>query len=289
MLVSVIVPTYKQIASLKKAIHSLLIQNYQNIEIIIVDDNYDADFSKKVESMINAIGDKRITYIRNELKLGSAMSRNKGVFISRGEYITFLDDDDIFLPGKIDKQLNYMHLFKLDYSVCDIVLVNENDKVKDVRKRRFLSYKKSLFKKHIMYHITATSTFMFKSQFLKNIGGFDRIDLGDEFYLMAKAISNSDKFGHLEYIGVRATIHRNTGLSASGNKITAEKNLLEFKKTHFGSLSKGEIRYILMRHNLVLASAHLKGRRPFKFIKHLLYSLYCSPCGVFKTIIGRDK
>jgi len=101
-LVSIIIPTYNRSQYLKRAINSVLNQTYDNIELIIVDDNSNDD----TMFIIKNFKDKRIRYIKNLRNMGSSFSRNEGLAISKGEYINFLDDDDILLPRKIQLQIN---------------------------------------------------------------------------------------------------------------------------------------------------------------------------------------
>ena len=106
-LVSVIIPTYKRkLDYVSNALQSVLNQTYNNIEIIVVDDSpNDFPYRDEIKNYIEKLNDDRVIYIRNEKNLGGSLSRNVGINASRGEYITFLDDDDEYMPGKVEKQL----------------------------------------------------------------------------------------------------------------------------------------------------------------------------------------
>ena len=101
-LVSVIVPTYNRAHTLKRAIDSVYKQTYKNIELIVVDDG-SVDNTEKV---INEKFEK-IIYIKTTNK-GVSAARNKGIEISRGKYICFLDSDDEWLSNKVEKQITLM-------------------------------------------------------------------------------------------------------------------------------------------------------------------------------------
>src|SRR5699024_9428636 len=77
--------------------------------------------------------DDRIIYIKNCENLGGALARNVGIEASNGDYITFLDDDDEYLPVKIEKQVEFMESTKCDMSFTNLTVVNENKKVIDYR------------------------------------------------------------------------------------------------------------------------------------------------------------
>lgn len=292
-LVSVIVPSYKRHKNIvERALRSLLVQSYSNIEIILVDDNADEnliEYRKELQNLVEILSDTRIVYISNEKNLGAAQSKNKGVSIAKGEYITFLDDDDIYQAYKIEKQLSAMAQNKANVSVCNMILVNEKGKVVDKRKRRYLKRKDSLIVKHLKYHITGTDTMMFQKNFFEKIGGFDAQDLGDEFYLMFKALKNNPVFLHVDYDGVEAVVHNQTGLSSGDNKIITEKLLFEFKKKQFQILKKKDVRYIKMRHYSVIAVAHKKNKRFFACIGALIKAFFCDCVGMCRLYFGMDR
>ena len=101
-LVSVIIPTYKRSELLSRALASVIAQTYENLEIIIVDDNDgENEFRKTTRSKIqNEFSGKNIHYIENEKNEGLAEARNIGVKKSMGKFIAFLDDDDRVAPKK---------------------------------------------------------------------------------------------------------------------------------------------------------------------------------------------
>lgn len=288
-LVSIIMPTYKQTALLYKAVESVLSQTYKNFELIVIDDNYDESFRKENQKYFQNKNNLKINYFQNEKNLGSAQSRNKGIQLASGEYITFLDDDDVYDQFKVERQIILMLKKNLDISVCNLILTNEKGRVTDKRKRRYLKRGEDILTAHLKYHITGTDTLMFKKEFLKKIGGFDNQDLGDEFYLMAKAFENKPKFAHLDYDGVFATVHTSTGLSSGDNKIKTEKILWGFKSKYFNSLKSVDVRYIKMRHYLVLAVAHKKNKDYKKCFLFLWKSFFCAPIGMFRIVFGVDR
>lgn len=290
-LVSVIVATYRRDETLKNAIYSLIKQTYKNIEIIVIDDNADINWNNKVKEILSIFEEyKNIFYIRNEKNLGSAKTRNIGIDIAKGKYITFLDDDDIYLPNKIEKQFNFMEENNLDYSITDLDLFNEKNQLIDRRVRNYLKKKdaSSLFSYHLKYHLTGTDTMMFKKEYLIKIGKFALIDVGDEFYLMQRAIENNGKFGYLIGSDIKAYVHtEENGLSSGEGKINGENILYEHKKKYFSQLSKKDIKYIKMRHYAVIAYAEIRRKKYWKFLENLIRSFISSPIDFFSIIRNR--
>ena len=114
VLVSCIITTYNRPKLVGRAIESVLGQSYGSIELIIIDDhsNEPYDEVKKLYST-----NVKVRFHRNEKNLGLAASRNVGISLSNGKYISFLDDDDIWLKDKLEKQISYLENNK-DFIGC---------------------------------------------------------------------------------------------------------------------------------------------------------------------------
>lgn len=292
ILVSVIIATYHRDKELYNALFSLTKQTYKYMEVIVVDDNADAEWSLKVSEHIEKIRKEScliINYIRNEKNLGSAATRNKGIFEARGRYVTFLDDDDIYLPEKIEMQLNDMFNSEADYGLTDLYLYNEKGDVADKRIRSYIISTKTedLMRYHLLYHMTGTDTLMFKTEYLKKIGGFPGIDVGDEFYLMKESILGGGKCVYSPHCFVKAYIHtgENAGLSSGQRKIDGENALHQEKKKYFNFVSKKDIRYIEMRHFAVLAFAELRRKGFMKFVLYSIKAFFYAPVKFLKLIV----
>lgn len=108
--VSIIITTYKRATMLQRAIDSVLNQTYENIEVIVVDDNdNDTEYRKQTENIMEKYkNNSKVKYIKHDKNMNGAVARNTGLKHSKGEVICFLDDDDWYLPEKIEKQLNYL-------------------------------------------------------------------------------------------------------------------------------------------------------------------------------------
>ena len=98
-LVSVIIPTYNSAAYLPQAIASVLEQDFEDREVIVVDDGSTDDTPDAIRPFL-----RQVRYVRQE-NGGNAAARNRGVAEARGEWLAFLDADDLWLPGKLSRQL----------------------------------------------------------------------------------------------------------------------------------------------------------------------------------------
>lgn len=290
--VSVVISTYKRDKDLIRALDSLVTQSFRGFEVVLVDDSAEAQWQQRVKDIAASFeGKLDLTLITNPENLGSAATRNKGIEAARGEYITFLDDDDIYLPEKIEKQLADMEAAGADYGLTDLYLYNENE---EIAERRIRSYYHSddpeeLFRYHLLYHMTGTDTFMFKTDYLRKIGGFPPINVGDEFYLMKAAIEAGGKCCYSPHCYVKAYIHtgEDGGLSSGQGKIAGENSLHEEKKKYFSRLKKKDVRHIKARHYAVIAFANLRMKKYPAFFGNALKAVLISPMKSLSII--RDR
>ena len=102
--ISVVMSVYNAEKYLRKAIDSILKQTYANFEFIIIDD-CSTDGST---SIIESYNDERIKLIKNEVNMQLPASLNRGIRLSKGKYIARMDADDISLPDRFAKQINYL-------------------------------------------------------------------------------------------------------------------------------------------------------------------------------------
>ena len=115
-LVSVVMPSYNAAAFQDAAIASVAGQTMENWELIIIDDcSRDGSFEIACRWQDR---DSRITAIRNEVNSGVAKTRNRGIEMARGQYIAFLDSDDIWLPEKLERQLEKMKAADAQIGSC---------------------------------------------------------------------------------------------------------------------------------------------------------------------------
>ena len=104
ILVSVVMPAYNCAASIGDSIESVLCQDVP-LELIVVNDRSPDDLDA---AMAKYLHDERVVYVTNQVNMGAAMSRNRAMEMARGKYIAFLDSDDIWLPGKLKKQVELL-------------------------------------------------------------------------------------------------------------------------------------------------------------------------------------
>ena len=154
-------PYYKKSSFFEKAYHSVLNQNYLNIEIIIIYDDYDLTELSFVKETIN--NRKNTILIINKKNYGVGFSRNIGINRSKGFYIAFLDCDDVWKKNKLRNQVDIMDEMQLDFSFTSYAVINESDNfLYNVPAKNFLTHADLLKSCDI-----GLSTVMIKRQILK--------------------------------------------------------------------------------------------------------------------------
>jgi glycosyltransferase involved in cell wall biosynthesis len=231
-LVSVIIPTRNRAEFLKKSILSVLKQTFSNIEIIVVDDGSSDNTSIVVGKLKKKHGN--IIYIKKTRSPHNpAATRNDGIRKSRGKFVALLDDDDEWLPQKVELQLNE---FKKN---GNLGLIFTGYFETDGRKKRIL-------------RDMGTSTVMIKRSCLNRVGLFDEnLTCAEDRDLYERIYRNCSK-KIMKDILVIHRIHSNQISSDLSKKIVSEKYYI---KKHFKELKK---KNKLFNSYFVLGSLHIK-------------------------------
>ena len=282
--VSVIIPTYKRSNYIKRAVLSVVNQSYQNIEIVIVDDNLcGSEEQRYIESDIATL-DERIHVVKTEGKVGGGKARNIGVKQSKGEYLAFLDDDDIFLPDKIKVQLAFMLENHYEMSIQDIEWYDEKDRLVEHRTFEYIEKDEPeyMLKQHILHHLAPTAIYMIKREAFDRTDGFGETPMGQDWRLMLSCCECRLKIGYMKGVYVHQYLHKGERISLGQNKIDGENSLYEIKKAHFYMLNSREKRYVRFRHYAVLMFGCLRSKFMFNAIGYGIVAFMISPHYCFK-------
>jgi len=163
---SVIIPTFNRLAFLKQAIHSVLTQSYKAFELLIVDDGSTDSTSQFIRAQNAAI-----TYL-HQPNQGPGAARNLGIRRSQGEFISFLDSDDLWRPGKLQAQIDFMHQnpFAL---VCytDEIWIRNGKRVNPRKKHG--KHSGWIFEKCLPLCIVSPSSVLMRRGFFDHVGFFN--------------------------------------------------------------------------------------------------------------------
>lgn len=213
LLISIVTPNYNCAKFIAQTINSVLAQTYTNWEMLIVDDcstdgSYEIalDYAKK---------DSRIKVFRNEKNSGAAVSRNRAIKESKGEYLAFLDSDDLWKPEKLKTQLVFMQKNNCSFSFTEYEHIDENGNPLHKRARVI---KKFGYKKYLFHCWTGCLTVMFKQDVNHKIYG-------------PNVKNNNDYALFLEVL-------------KDGRKAFGIKETFAFYRIHTGSISRNKFKKI---------------------------------------------
>lgn len=197
-LVSVIIPTYNRAYCIGNAVQSVLKQDYENMEILIVDDGSTDD----TEAVIKSIEDTRIRYYKNSVNSGAAAARNTGISLAKGKYIAFQDSDDEWLEGKLKQQVELLE--NSDYGMVYSCFEREfpDGRVEKVPRDGIQQEAKEgyIYPYLLAESFISTQTMLVRTEILKQIQGFDESLKSYEDYDLAIRIAKCCQVAFLDEV-----------------------------------------------------------------------------------------
>ena len=267
-LVSIVITTYGRSTTLRRAIQSAISQTYRNIEIIVVDDNKDKAIREEVIRTISSIDDSRIKLVLNAVNMGGALARNEGIKAANGRYVAFWDDDDEYLPQRIEKQVEVFEKNKekkLAMVYCYCIQMKETQIIHKYKN----DYIGNCVYEGMLDCIAATSQWMCKKDALTTVGMFTDTPCKQDSYLLLKFLVNGYEIDRVaECLSIYHTDLMNRISNSGGHKkrIVGEENLRNLCRKHYDMLSKRQIEEVEYRASCRLAE-HYYGANDYSSFK----------------------
>lgn len=211
VLVSAVIPTYKRPDKLDVAIKSVLQQTYPHIEVIVVDDNDpDTEGRKLTEEKMAQFNDEpRVKYIKHERNKNGSAARNTGARAANGEYVAFLDDDDEYLPRKIETQLEALKGRGEEWACCYSKYATRKaggKAVKSSEHREGNLYLDALARN---LWIASGSNLLVRKTAFFDINGFDESFIRNQDIEFLTRLLKKYKIAYASYCGLIVNIHYN--------------------------------------------------------------------------------
>ena len=233
MKVTVITPAYNAEKFILGAIESVLLQGISKLEMIVVDDNS----SDKTLEILHKASSKYsfLKVFHNSKNMGPAFCRNLAIRNAKGEYLAFLDADDLWLPNKLKLQLNFMDVERIDFSYTSYYLMNEAGESLNtvVTGESGMNYKRLLYNCPIGCLTVIYKKKMFKVTYMPNI------PRGQDYGFWLKLFKQDAKVG---YIDQPLAKYRKLDKSVSSAK---KKKIFNLYKLYKKELSINSIQSVL--------------------------------------------
>jgi len=283
ILVSIIIPVYNGEKYISDTIQSVIDQTYKNWELIIVDDGS----TDNTAEIVKQFNDSRISYIKKN-NTGVSDTRNVGAMISKGEILSFLDADDIWLPENLEKKIEklinepkyvlvtstmYIWDERHDYKTCETTKINFLDDCEKFRK--------------LMAITIPTSAIMHKEYFFV-VGMFDtNISTSADFDLAIR-LRELGEFGYLDeplvlYRSHPSQMHNNIALYKHDMIYILKK--YKYNSNLFPTRHEWRKSYSLL--NYFIAVEFLRGKKLHKGLIHLIISFFYKPSLIFSKIFKK--
>ena len=191
-IVSVIMPCYNEEENVRNAVTCVLQQTFQNFELIIVDDcSTDA-----TAAIVASFADSRICLLRNAENMGVAKSLNAGLKIARGRYIARMDADDISLPDRLERQLNYLEKNDFDLIGGVTEMINEDGTL--LYSIKNVPTKSEKINKALCYgQCIAHPTWLGKKVVFDSLDGYRKVPLCEDYDFTLRAVLKGYKISNL--------------------------------------------------------------------------------------------
>ena len=191
-MVSVVIPVYNRASVVGRCLDSVLQQQECDFELIVVDDAS----SNPAEAVYQRVRDRGHTVLVMEENSGPGYCRNRGAEVARGEWLSFLDSDDHWLPGKLSRHLEALSQSGLEIGQTSEIWYRDGQRVSPPKAHRISGG--DLFKRSLKAVCVSSSTVMLRKELFQQFGGFDEEMFVCEDYDLWLRIAAEKRFQHLD-------------------------------------------------------------------------------------------
>ena len=273
--VSVLIPSYNQEDIIEQTLMSTLMQEYDNLEVVVSDDASKDDTPQILMEMQEKYP-QRLKVLLHEKNLGVTRNHTRGLLACTGDYVAFQDGDDLFLPGKVKKQVAFMQAHE-DCAICfhDVdVFDSDTDKTLYFWSRRF-GHREGGIKKLVRYgNFLPSVSVMVRRSHLPGYGYDERIRIGSDWMLWLEVLSRSGgRIYYLDEVLARYRRHIGNLTNVSGWKYEDQLITLSLVETKwpdllfFARMRRSEIQFML-------GTSALSQRRLNDAFKHMSESVF---------------
>ena len=201
--VSVIIPTHNRAELLKRAINSVLRQTFEDFELIVVDDAS----SDNTPEVVEGIKDGRIQYVRLKKNSGGPVARNTGIKRARGRFIALLDDDDEWLPNRLELQIEKFESLEKDVGVVYGGFYYVSQDTGEILGKRLPRYRGDVYAYFLKENFVGSPTLLIRRECFKKAGLFDPKLKSSQDWDMWLRIAKYYKFDYVPAVVAKYYVH----------------------------------------------------------------------------------
>lgn len=282
-LISVIITTYKRpIEILERALRSVINQSYKSTEIIIVDDNPESsNLINSIKEITKLLEYEKIRYVKHSINLGACAARNTGIKLAKGNYIAFLDDDDEWLPLKLEQQYKKIQESDAALVYCKYYKMYEEDNRRIKSKNK--CYSGMIFDELILRNFVGSTSFvLIKKECFVECGGFDEKMKASQDLEMWLRVSKKFKVDYVDEYLVLYHIHQNERITSNPhNKIQGIERINYLYKAYLEKNKKKKSKrlfllvpfYLIAGNKVMARRTYIEALRsyPYDLILNLKY------------------
>ncbi|MEO9806573.1 MAG: glycosyltransferase family 2 protein [Reichenbachiella sp.] len=290
---SVIIPTYNRPEQLKEAVNSVLDQRLEDLEIIIIDDASDPESQNQIDAISSL--SSRVHLKRNMSNSGVPTCRNIGLENAKGDYILFLDDDDVLLPNMLKQSIEVIEKEEIDLVSCRVEVVGAHlpdNKINTYNHQQndsidHLYQMEDRPAEHIFLYHPQVHSFLIRCEAIGGTRFLSEYDYGEDMLFWLALAQKGLKFKKVNFIGSRYHLHeRSASLQASfASKIkfyhsvyrnySTSKSMksLCWLKMAMVALKSGDYRFVIW----LLRSCQVSPKLFFRHAKHYARLFFKSP------------
>lgn len=271
--VSFIMPIYNAEKYVQQAIESVLNQTYKNFELILVDDIS----TDSTMECLKKYKDERIRILHNDKNAGIAYSRNRGMDAATGEYIALMDDDDISMPERLEKQVMFLEEHpEIDFVGGKYQLIDKNGNILYEEKKAYKNplYIKALF---LFQNIYSNGEMMFRKDTIdRNQIRYAENQYGMEDFKFWIECSKIGKFSTIDEVFLQHRVHEQSETVRNKMNMLRERERHRMELQRYSmilsgfSISEEELVIINQYTNNAICRSKSEFRKYFKALKSII-------------------
>ncbi len=285
-LITVVMPAYKAEEFLLEALMSVKAQTYTEWELIVVEDGSKDCTEEIVKDFASSLVERNIQYVHHSQNQGVSAARNTAIKLAKGEFLAFLDSDDIWKEYHLELSIRELQLSGADLAHSAIEVFNNKTRktiiVINPSDEEIADFPNSFFKRCYVL----MPTVVVKRSIFQKLGDFDqKIKIAEDYDYWLRIVEAGFKFVYVP--GIHALYRKNiTSLTTSFTMVLGYHCLVLRKHSNSKIIPRETRNYAISKYHVEVALRNLKND-PKKSIESILWTFQFAPISSFKELVRR--